>query len=90
MLFASRQWGVATGINVETHTSARFDVTLPINYQKQIAQALVTIADGGTSESWESTTVWVKGGTVKSFVAGMAAGHAFTIPPKIRWATLGE
>ena len=86
----SRQWGVATGSKAEAYASSKFHVTLPINYQKQIAQVLVTMQNGGTDESWESTTVWEQNETVKSFVGYMVAGHSLTSSPKIRWVTLGK
>ena len=86
----SRQWGVATGSKAEAYASSKFHVTLPINYQKQIAQVLVSISDGGTDGSWESTTAWAQNATVKSLVAGMDAEHPLTIPPKISWVALGK
>uniref|UniRef100_UPI004024B3EC gp53-like domain-containing protein n=1 Tax=Megasphaera sp. TaxID=2023260 RepID=UPI004024B3EC len=84
------QWGIATGSTAEAHVTSAFNVTLPINYQKQIAQVLVNTANGGTNNTWESTTVWAQGETVKSFVGYMVAGHPFTTTPKIRWVTLGK
>ena len=85
-----QQWGIATGNTAEAHVTSTFYVTLPINYQKQIAQVLVTTANGGYEGPWESTTVWAQGETVKSFVGYMVAEHQITYPPKIRWVTLGE
>ena len=84
------QWGIATGSIAEAHISSRFDVTLPINYQKQIAQVWANVLDGGYYDSWEGITVWVQGETVKSFIGYMVAGRQITYPPKIRWITLGE
>ena len=84
------QWGIATGSTAEAYVTSTFNVTLPINYQKQIAQVLVNTANGGTNNTWESTTVWAQGETVKSFVGYMVAGHPFTTTPKIRWVTLGK
>ena len=84
------QWGIATGSTEEAHVASIFNVTLPINYQNQIAQVLVNTASGGTNNSWEGTTVWAQEETVRSFVGCMVAGHPFTIPPKIRWVTLGK
>lgn len=86
----SRQWGGATGSKTAAYASSQFHVTLPINYQKQIAQVLVSICDGGTDNSWESTTAWAQNATLKSFVAGIVAEHPFTIPPKISWVALGK
>lgn len=84
------QWGTATGSKAEAHVTSTFNVTLPINYQEQIAQVFVNTATGGTNDTWDSTTVWAQVETVKSFVGSMVAGHPFTIPPKIRWVTLGK
>lgn len=88
-LSATEQWGIATGSTAEAHVTSSFNVTLPINYQKQIAQVLVNTEDGGTDYTWESTTVWAQVETVQSFVGYMVAGHPFTTTPKIRWVTLG-
>lgn len=85
-----KQWGIATGSKATTHTVSKFTVTLPINYQKQIAQVLVTVGDGGYDGSWEGTTAWGQDVTIKSFAGYMVAAHPFTISPKIRWVTLGE
>ena len=89
-LLASRQWGIATGSTAPAYTTSRFNVTLPINYQKQIAQVFVNTVNGGTDNAWESTTVWAQDETVKSFVGFMVAEHPLTTTPKIRWVTLGK